>query len=188
LAPRLSAEPRPTLEWTNAGYLDARRSSGAMQLGAGVLSRVYFGYNPADLHVRIEATEELSSYSVAIYLTGAGDGPANWWPRFADDRAPNHRSAVPLRWEIAVPPHSFERALISHARGDEEWEHVGEVSDVARRGGVLGLCLPLDRVGLAIGGTTGIFVALARDRRIVETLPASGDDHADLTFNLAAHA
>ena len=39
-----------------------------------------------------------------------------------------------------------------------------------------------------LGRIVSLFVALARDRRIVETLPSAGDDHERLTFALAAHA
>jgi hypothetical protein len=187
ISPRLSADPVPAGDWAHAGYLDARRSSGAMQMGGGVLGRVYFGYNPADLHLRIEAGDDLTLYGVAVYVGVEGVGPANAWPRFADDRAPNHRSAAPLAWEIALPP-TAERAIVSRARGGEEWEDVGELSEVARKGGVAEIGVPLARLGLELGRTVCLFVALARDRRIVETLPSLGDDHERLTFTLAAYA
>ena len=186
--PRLSADPVPAGDWTHAGYLDALRSSGAMQMGGGVLGRIYFGYNPADLHVRVEASDDLATYSVAVYVGVEGIGPANEWPRFADDRQPNHRSAAPLVWEIALPPQTVEQAVVSRARGGEEWEHVGELSEALRKGGVAEVCVPLAQLGLELGQTVSLFVALARDRRIVETLPSVGEDYECLTFTLAPYA
>jgi alpha-amylase/alpha-mannosidase (GH57 family) len=188
VSPRLSAHPQPPAEWARAGYLDSRRSTGAMQMGSGLLSRVYFGYNPADIHVRIESGDDLINYSVGLYLGVEGAEPHNSWPRYADDRAPTARSGAPLTWEIALPPNTTDRAVIGRARGDEEWEHVGELTEVARKGGVAELCLPLDRFGLQPGQTLALFVVLARDRRIVETLPTVGDDQERLSFSLAVQA
>jgi alpha-amylase/alpha-mannosidase (GH57 family) len=185
--PRLSADPVPAGDWSHAGYLDARRSSGAMQMGAGVLGRVYFGYNPADLYLRIEASDDLAPCAVAAYIGAEGLGPANQWPRFADDRLPHDRSAVPLIWEIALAP-TAKRAVASRARGGQEWEEVGDLSETARKGGVVELCVPLTRLGLGLGQTVSLLITLSRDRRIVETLPGVGDDHERLTFALAAHA
>jgi alpha-amylase/alpha-mannosidase (GH57 family) len=187
-SPRVTVDPVPPAEWAHAGYLDARRSSGAMQMGGGVLGRVYFGYNPADLQARIEASDDLADYSVALYVGRDGVEPSNQWPRYGEDRQPTHRSAAPLVWEIALPSQTTERAVVSRARGEEEWEEVGEVTSAARKGGVVEICLPLAQLELELGQTVSLFVALARDRRIVETLPSVGDDHERLTLTLASHA
>jgi hypothetical protein len=187
-SPRLSTDQQPPVEWAKAGYLDARRSTGAMQQGGGVVNRVYFGYNPGNLHLRLEATDDLAPYSVSFYLGRPGDSPWNAWPRFVDDRAPHLRSAAPLVWEIALPPHTTERAVVSRADGDEQWHHVADLADAARKGGVAEVSVPLAMLGLEPGQTVSLFVALARDRKIVETLPATGDDQEQLSFELAAYS
>jgi hypothetical protein len=186
--PRLAADPIPAGDWAHAGYFDARRSSGAMQMGGGALGRVYFGYNPADLCVRIEAGDELAGYTVAVYVGVEGVGPANAWPRFADQGQPNQRSAAPLVWEIALPPQTLEGGQLGRARGGEEWDDAGPVTEALRKGGVAEISCPLAQLGLELGQTVSLFVALARERRIVETLPSVGEDHEYLTFTLAAHA
>lgn len=185
ILPRLAAEAEPTLEWANAGFMEPRRSSGVMQQGSGLLGRVYFGFNPADLHVRIEAAEELDPYSVAVYLSRVDEPIWNARPRFADQATPLPRPDARLVWEIALPPHTHERAVLARAAGAEEWEGVGEAAEVSRKGGVVELAVSLERLGLKLGDRVGVVVVVARDRRIVEIFPGVGDEPDELSFTLA---
>ena len=59
-----------------------------------------------------------------------------------------------------------------------------ELSEVGRKGGVAELRVPLEHLGAELGQGIALFVVLARDRRIVETLPTIGDDPERLTFQL----
>jgi hypothetical protein len=183
--PRLSADPNPTLEWANAGFMEARRSTGAMQQGGGLLDRVYFGFNPADLYFRVEASEDLDPYSLAIYL---GQPDATTWndlPRYADAATPLGRTGARLAWELALPPHSHDRAVLAQATGGEEWHGGGEMAEVSRNGGVVELAISLERLGLKLGDRVGVVVAVARDRRNVEVFPGVGAQPDELTFTLA---
>jgi len=184
--PRLSSDPKPTLEWTNAGFLDARRSTGAVQQGGGVLSRVYYGFNPADLYVRLEASEDLAPYSVAIYVRRPDAPTWNARPRYAGDEAAQGIGDAHIVWEVMVPPHATERAVVARALGFDQWETIADLGEVARKGAVLEVAVPLEQLDLRLGDTIGLIVALERERRILELLPSVDDDPNELIFTLAA--
>lgn len=186
ISPRLSTEPHPTLEWTNAGYLDAARSTGAMQQGGGVLRRLYYGYNPADLYLRLEANEDLTPAVVSIYI--ATTPPSGTTTTSRDEGATSIvPSGTPFAWRIAIAPDTTGPALFGHAATDGGWTMDGFLSEVAAKGPIVELAIPIDRIGVRIGATIGIVIAIARDGRIVETLPSRDDDNEQLSISLIEH-
>jgi hypothetical protein len=168
VTPRLDAEPQAGVEWTNAGYLDALRSTGAMQQGGGALQRLYFGHNPADLFFRLEGGEDLGPYAIRLYV---GAGPSA--PRYARDIAGFEPGR--FAWEVSLLPQTVGHADLSRATQDGGWEVVGHVDELARKGAVLEVGLDLGRLGLGHGSEVDVLLTLAREHRIIETLPADAE-------------
>lgn len=172
IAPRLSAAPAASPEWGGAGTLEPLASSGAMQRGHTVFRRLYFGYNPADLFLRLELNEPLAGYRVAVYLAVPGLRKVNRRVRLADTNPALELSSVGLGWEIALAPGERHCAL-SRADGQEVWRPVAGLTSVATGDMALELAAPLGRLGLRLGDTVELVVTLAKDNVLVEALPAA---------------
>jgi len=172
ITPHLSAAPAPSLEWTGAGFLDPLPSSGAMQRGHTAVRRLYYGYNPADLFLRLEMNEPLTPYQVAFYLTAPGQRKVNQRLRFADTNPALGPSGVGLAWEILLPEERHE-AVLYRADGQEVWRAVANLSAVAVGERVVELAISLKGVGLQLGNNVELVVALYHDGVLVEAMPAS---------------
>jgi alpha-amylase/alpha-mannosidase (GH57 family) len=172
IAPHLSATAAASLEWTGAGYLDPAPSSGTMQRGRVVIRRLYYGYNPADLFVRLELNEPISPYQVRFYLAVPGYARANRRYRLVGEGSDRLVPGSGLAWEIDLPVGARE-ATLSRADGQEVWRTVAPLPAVACDERVIELAVPLGRLGLQLGESLDLVVLLARDRVLVEALPES---------------
>ncbi len=175
VTPHLSAPEGVSLEWTGAGYLDPLPSTGAMQQGYTVLQRLYYGYNPADLFLRLELNEPLLPYRVAFYLAVPGRRKLNRRVRFADTNPALELSNVGLAWEIWVEPASTGRpeTVLNQADGQEVWRQVKTLSTVAVGERAVELAVSLDGLGLRLGDAVELVATVVRDDVLVEALPAS---------------
>ncbi len=187
VSPRLDAAQQPDIAWAHAGYLDASRSTGAMQQGGGVLRRLYFGYNPADLVFRVEGNEHLAPYSVWLYMSTSGPNTG----RVAHAPVAESVSGIPpnvsASWQLCLLTGTPGSAILSRATTDGVWEMVGNLPEVMAKGNVLEFEIPLDRLGIGYGESLGLQLALVRDDRIVEALPSAGDEFEQITMMLATH-
>ena len=172
ISPRLSTEQTAPLDWTGAGYVEPQLSTGAMQRTNGVLKRLYYGYNPADLYLRIEANDDLRRYFLGCYVT-AMDGERVSPPRYAGSTPDLRLPDVLFSHEMALPPDAGP-PMLSKAAGHGVWHLVQPVVKTAIGRGVIELGVALADVGLNPGDTVAILVTLARDEVLVETLPANG--------------
>jgi alpha-amylase/alpha-mannosidase (GH57 family) len=172
ITPHLSAAPAPSLEWTGAGFLDPLPSTGAMQRGHTVVRRLYYGYNPADLFLRLELTEPLARYQIAFYLTAPGRPKVNQRLRSADTNPALGPSGVGLAWEISLPQGRHE-AVLYRADGQEVWRAVANLSAVAVGERVAELSVSLKGLGLQLGDNVDVVVGLYRDGVLVEALPTA---------------
>ncbi len=172
ITPHLSAAPAASLEWTGAGFLDPLPSTGAMQRGHTTIRRLYYGYNPADLTLRLELNEPLAPYQVAVYLTAPGRRKVNLRLRSADTNPALGPNGVGLAWEISVPQGRHE-AILYRADGQEVWRPVANLSAVAVGKKVIELAVSLKGLGLQLGDNVELVVALYLDGVLVESLPAS---------------
>ncbi|MGD2207225.1 MAG: glycoside hydrolase family 57 protein [Anaerolineae bacterium] len=179
VTPHLSAAPAVSLEWTGAGYLEPLPSVGTMQRGHTLIKRLYYGYNPADLFLRLELDEPSLPYRVAFYLAVPGWRKVNRRVRFADTNPALELSSVGLGWEIALPPERHE-AILHRADGQEVWRPVKTLTAVAVGETTVELAVSLGGLGLRLGDAVELVATLARDNVLVEALPASDT----LSFNL----
>jgi hypothetical protein len=160
------------LEWTGAGYLEPLPSTGTMQQGHTLIRRLYYGYNPADLFLRLELNEPLLPYRVAFYLAVPGQTKLNRRVRFADTNPALELSSVGLAWEIALPAGRHEAAL-NRADGQEVWRLVKTLAPVAVGERAVELAVSLEGLGLRLGDAVELVATLVQDEVLVEALPGS---------------
>jgi alpha-amylase/alpha-mannosidase (GH57 family) len=172
ITPHLSAASAVSLEWTGAGYLEPLPSVGAMQRGYLAFRRLYFGYNPADLFLRLELNETLASYQVALYLAVPGRRKFNRRVRFADTNPLLELSSVGLSWEILLPPGRHE-ATVNQADGQEIWRPAASLATVAVGETAVEFAVALKGLGLQLGDSVEVVATLVKDDVLVEALPAS---------------
>lgn len=172
ISPRLSTAETASLAWTGAGYVEPLLSTGAMQRASSVLKRLYFGYNPADLYLRIEANDDLRRYFVGCYVT-ALDGKRVSPPRYAGSTPDVPLPDVLFSRELALPP-ALGPLILSRAAGHGIWHLVQPIVNTALSGNSIELGVSLADLGLKPGDTVAILVTLARDEVLAETLPTTG--------------
>lgn len=170
ITPRLSAEEDASLEWTGAGYLEPVVSTGTMLRAAPLLKRLYFGYNPADLFLRLEVNEPLSPYFVGIYLSTPSPVQANERVRYADSYTGVEFQAMPFCWEVALMPGSRQLSL-DRAMGQEVWRLVRPIITAVIGKQNIELSIPLADLGLRLEDTVSIVTTVAKNEVLLEILP-----------------
>jgi alpha-amylase/alpha-mannosidase (GH57 family) len=191
VTPHLSTGPVASLEWTGAGFLEPAVSAGTMHRGRTIIKRLYYGYNPASLCLRLELNEPLlrpsegsgAGYQVAFYLVVPRQRKVNRRVRFADTNPALGLSGVGLRWEILLSPGSKE-ARLSQAEGQEVWRPAATLTNVATGETSIELAMPLEALGLRLGDPAELVATLALDGVLVDALPASDT----LSFSLEPRA
>lgn len=169
ISPHLSAAESTPPEWTMAGRLEMAPSAGAMQRAYTVLRCLRYGYDPDHLYLRLEAHERLSAYFIGIYLSTPNSKPANLQPRYAGTV-----SAVGWTWEVALTPTGEEEekeVKLSRADGQEGWQPMNSLHDVALSEKVVELAIPWHDLGLKLNDTVQLSVNLVEDGILIETLP-----------------
>jgi hypothetical protein len=171
VAPRLDTQLEASPEWTGAGYVEPDASTGAMQMGATALRRLYFGYNPGALFLRLETNEDVSRYRVSFYLSTPRQERANVLVRHA--ARGQDTPGVPLGWEVSVNPGSREASL-NQAMGGDMWQPRARLEEVAAGTRSVEVEIPLSELGLQIGDTVNLLATVSRDEVLVESLPRAG--------------
>ncbi len=178
ISPRLSAAESAPPQWARAGRLEAVSSTGAMQRAYAVLGCLRYGYDPDRLYLRLEANERLSAYFIGIYLSTSDSKLANRQPRYA-----GAESAGSWTWEVALAPTGKEEGRVvklNRADGQEGWQPMGALQDVALSEKVVELAVPLRDLGLELNDTVQLSVNLVEDGVLIETLPHRTDYSFDL--------
>jgi alpha-amylase/alpha-mannosidase (GH57 family) len=181
--PRFSAAAEAGLEWTGAGFLEPVVSTGSMQRTDLVLRRLYFGYNPTALCFRLEARSALGPYDVSLFLVIEPLGFEQLsLPLSERERSPISHLPSPIfnaNWRIDLLPGRGATVRLVSERGG--WLEVESAVQSAASERVWEVSVPLATFGLSLGAKVGVAAALAREGRIIETLPTE----AAHTFTLA---
>ncbi len=169
ITPHLAGGDETSLEWTGAGFLEPAASAGAMQRAeTGVLRRLYFGYNPTCLYFRVEARAALGPYDVSLFLrVEAGDGEQLAFPALEGEFPPTPFGA---NWRVDLLPGFGATLKLASERGS--WLEVEAAVESAVGERAWEVCVPLSALGLRLGDEVGVAVVLARDGRIVESIPS----------------
>ena len=168
ISPALAATPAPSAAWRGAGLLELADSTGAMQRSQeGGMRRLYYGYDAANLYLRLESAAELARQQVAIYFTLPRAAQANHRPRLAGAGSPN----LALHREIALQ--GSGSAVLNVAAGHETWQAQAALP-AAVEGRVAEVRVPLAELGLRLGDTVQLLVVASRNGDGAQVLPAAG--------------
>jgi hypothetical protein len=158
------------LEWTGAGFLEPAASSGSMQRAeASVLRRLYFGYNPTCLMLRVETRYAIGPYDVSFFLRGESDTTPEQLvlPALAEDSPPPPFGAD---WRVDLRP--GRGAVLSKTDGRAGWLEVEGTVESAAGERAWEVSVPLSALGLSLGDQVGVAVMLAREGRSLESIPS----------------
>jgi alpha-amylase/alpha-mannosidase (GH57 family) len=170
ISPHLDAGAEASLEWSGAGFLDATTSTGAMQrAGSSLLRRLYFGYNPSFLYLRVESWVALGPYHVSYFLRAQpapGEDSSSPSPEVGSDLT---QTPFDANWRVDLQP-GFGAALRTVSQRGR-WLEVDARAESAATERVWEVRLPTPPLGARIGCQIGVMAALSRDDQIVESLP-----------------
>jgi len=169
ITPHLGGGDEAGLEWTGAGFLEPAASTGAMQQAeAGILRRLYFGYNPTSLYFRLEARAAIGPYDVSLFLRVESDTAQQLaFPTMEGGLPPTPFGAS---WRVDLLPGFGATLKLVSERGS--WLEVEATVESAAGERAWEVCLPLSAFGLRLGNRVGVAAALAREGRIVESIPS----------------
>ncbi|MDO8670701.1 MAG: glycoside hydrolase family 57 protein, partial [Dehalococcoidia bacterium] len=126
ISPRLAGADVASSEWAAGGYVEPETSTGAMQRTRTIIKRLYYGFNPAELFLRLESWESLDLYSVAIYFGLADAQVVNYCSRFAPGEVQCGPPDVTFSFELLLDWGSA-KASLSKATGEEGWQMVEQI-------------------------------------------------------------
>jgi alpha-amylase/alpha-mannosidase (GH57 family) len=170
ITPHLVGGDEAGLEWTGAGFLEPAASSGSMQRAeASVLRRLYFGYNPTCLMLRVETRYAIGPYDVSFFLRGESDTTPEQLvlPALAEDSPPPPFGAD---WRVDLRP--GRGAVLSKTDGRAGWLEVEGTVESAAGERAWEVSVPLSALGLSLGDQVGVAVMLAREGRSLESIPS----------------
>jgi len=171
ITPHLVVSDQASLEWTGAGFLEPAVSAGAMQRAEGsVLRRLYFGYNPTSLCFRAEAWAAIGPYEVSLFIRVDPESAEQLvFPALEGEFPPTPFGA---NWRVDLVPGFGATLKLASERGS--WLEVDAAVESAAGERVWEVRVPLTALGLRLGRQVLVAAALAREERIIESIPADG--------------
>jgi hypothetical protein len=169
ITPRLTGDNEASLEWTGAGFLEPAASTGSMQrTDAGVLRRLFFGYNPTSLCFRVEASAAIGPYDVSLFLRLDPDGAEQLvFPALGEEFPPTPFGA---NWRIDLVP-GFG-AVLKRASERGSWLELDAALESVAGERAWEVRLPLSALGLRLEGEVRVAAALAHEGHIIEAIPS----------------
>jgi starch synthase len=173
ISPRLDGRPDEN-EWKAAGYLDVTALFGAMHPPRGIIRRVWFGCDDAQLYLRLDlsATAGQPSAELSIYFSGSAHARSPE-PTAAGD---GHRSGdfgfVPA-YALGVRLANGQADLALRAAGQPETSAPIWSSQVAA-GDTLAFGIPFAALNHDPGETLELVAAVRRGQAVVEQVPPAG--------------
>ena len=136
--------------------------------GAGVLRRLYFGYNPADLYFRLEASSAIAPYDASLVLQiKPKDAEQLSFPVLGGEFPAGPLGA---NWRVDLVPGTGSVLKLVNERGS--WLEVEAAIESATGERVWEVRLPLSAFGIQLGDQIGVAAVLARDGHILESIPS----------------
>ncbi len=172
VSPPLDADPAGN-GWSDAGWVEPPIEATTMRPALVVFRRVLYGYDRANLYLRVEGHRPVDEYGFSALLR---------FPHRPQTR--RLRTGLPVDWpglpagvgfsaEVAVEPLSGE-AVLFLAEGDGHWRRVEAEVGLAVGPRVVELRLPLSGLGLGPGDRLELLFLARKGPFPLEVLPASG--------------
>lgn len=177
VSPTLSAAPQIGHAWAKAGFMEPDTSSATMQRTSTLLRRLYYGFDPANLYLRLELAPVGPVNTIVLY--------------FRAPRSRTNRSAplLPATSTLGDAGWSHEltlnvithQATLRRANGHEGWGQ-DTALEVVVDGAVCEAQIPFSELGIAIGDMLALVIVLGRNGVVEERHPLS----SELQFRLVA--
>jgi alpha-amylase/alpha-mannosidase (GH57 family) len=175
---QLSANTQASVAWETAGFIDADSSTGAMQVGARVFRRLYFGYDDESVYARVEFGAASRTGTVSLYLGSAGRATDSTLDKTneteaAVDAIDGGLTSLPYRIDVPLDGNNSQ-PILNELNGPDAWTSKGPYGEAVLGQSALELRLPRSGLRIAHGVDVHLAVALRRDAEIVEAVPSIG--------------
>jgi alpha-amylase/alpha-mannosidase (GH57 family) len=166
-------------EWAAAGSYEAR--GGAQARGADVISALHYGYDAANLYVRVDARQDwaaLGDATVGLYVGTPGTSSPIGTSRFSNSADPTLLgfNATHLA-EVTLESGALSDAALLIAKGSlskADWRDPVSLEAAAGER-VLEMAIPLEALGeLSAGDALRLSLVVSQSERDVQQLPAGG--------------
>ncbi len=169
--PLTEGDMSPTA-WAEAGYVDPKASTGAMQQGSALLKRLYFGYDECNLFLRLESHGSLSGYLIEAYVDPL---EASGLARGSPGTGGALVSAVDARPSLEIAIRTESRSIeLSRWQEDTGWIRIQSGARLVVGETVIEAAVPLENLGMKPEMPAGLTVVLFRDNVVVQRLPEEG--------------
>jgi alpha-amylase/alpha-mannosidase (GH57 family) len=169
ISPHLAGGDEASLEWTGAGFLEPAASTGSMQRAeAGELRRLFFGYNPHSLYFRVETWTALGLYDVSLFLRVDPDGAEQLVFSALEGEFPP--TPFGANWRVDLLPGFGATLKLASERGN--WLEIETALESAAGERAWEIRLPLSALGLGLGRQVRVAAALAREGRVIASIPS----------------
>ncbi len=168
--PPLQLEESQPDAWAQAGYVEPKGSTGAMQQGSGLLKRLYFGYDERSLFVRLESHTSLKGYLVELYVSrreGSSPDILESGVRRAAMLRPSTGSASR---EISIRPDGPSIELSRWEEGSG-WTRIQGQPKAVADDTVVEAAVPMDALEIELGMPVGLSIVVFKDNLVVQRLP-----------------
>ncbi|NQU08849.1 MAG: hypothetical protein HQ583_09820 [Candidatus Abyssubacteria bacterium] len=157
LSPEIDGLVTHFYEWVGAGSFDVRKFGGAMNVSDTVISRIYWGFDPKTLFMRIDTvqgplSDEMREAAIEVYI----------------DTERRRRLRL-------VPSSGEERAqlIIEESEDGEEWKQI-EISDRIGVEKTIEFAVDFERLGMKEDDEVRFHVAVNKGHIEIERWPRNG--------------
>ncbi|MBN1593573.1 MAG: glycoside hydrolase [Candidatus Coatesbacteria bacterium] len=152
--PVIDGKDTTYFEWIGAGVLDQRSAGrGAMHQVSTHAKKLYYGFDPANMFIRIDFTQD------AVDLLGL-DGDLGLYVHILE----------PEEFRLQLAFEGAKTALLVDAKADNGWEKTASLPTVAA-GKILELAAPLEMIGCKAGDRLRFAIRLTRGGELTESIP-----------------
>jgi alpha-amylase/alpha-mannosidase (GH57 family) len=155
LNPSIDGRVTDYYEWRLGGYCDLSKSGGSMRQASSVVRALYYGFDVANLYVRVDTTRKPTS-------------------RDFSDITLAFEMAAPVRVRIKVrlgPDGKAEPRVSAEKRLDSTWEAI-PASVKWALADIVELAIPFVDIGLSPGSRVDAVLLVLREGMVVESWPA----------------
>lgn len=156
LSPTIDGLVTNYFEWLPAGFYDVRQGGGAMHRGASIVAHIYYGFDLANMFLRIDSSQSLHDENVSALA---------FFVRFLNPRG----MAVEIR--IVPSERSVSAGLF---RGENDRRTLISRIDSVAANDIIEIALPFELLGVKPNDEVHFFITVERNGSEVEKWPFRG--------------
>lgn len=156
LSPTIDGLVTNYFEWLPAGFYDVRQGGGAMHRGASIVTHIYYGFDLANMFLRIDPSQSLHDENVSTFT---------FFIRFLNPRG--------MAVEIRIVP--SERSVTAGLfRGENDQRMLLSRIDTVAANDIIELAVPFELLGVKPNDEVHFFITVERGGSEVEKWPFRG--------------